>query len=415
MDSDSKSPSVASKRASPFAALEYRDYRLFWFGQLVSQAGTQMQQVTINWHIYILTGSALALGLTGLMRVVPIIAFSLIGGVFADAHDRRRVLLVTQSAMMIFAAMLGLVTTAGLASPAAIYLLAALIAAASAFDSPARNSLAPNLVPLKHLTNALSLNNILNRTASIVGPGLAGFVIAYLGIGAVYWFNSFSFLAVLVALVLMKTPTQKNIGAANVSLAALMDGIRYARQSTIVFSTMVLEFIASFFASASALLPIFANEILNVGSEGLGFLYAAQPVGAVIAGAVISYIGTIKRQGLIFMSALAVFGLATALYGGSQWFALSLFFLAVVGASDAVSSILRNTIRQLATPDNLRGRVQSLNMMFVMGGPQLGNLEAGIIAAIFGAPFSVISGGIATVIAVALIYWQAPQIRNYRA
>ena len=408
------SMTVKTKRTSPYVALQYRDYRLLWFGQLVSQVGSQMQQVTINWHIYILTGSAFALGLTGLMRVVPIVAFSLIGGVFADAHDRKRVLLWTQSAMMIFAAILGLVTSAGLATPPLIYLLAACTAAALAFDGPARQSLAPNLVPKEHLTNALSLNSVMNRTASIVGPGLVGFVIAWFGIAAVYWFNAASFLAVLIALVLMRTPTQKNLGASKVTFAALAEGIRYARQSTIAFATMVLEFLASFFASANALLPIFANEIFKVGPEGLGILYAAQPVGALIAGATISFIGNVKRHGLIFLSALIVYGLATVLYGGSQWFALSLVFLAFIGAADATSAIVRNTIRQLATPDNLRGRVQSLNMIFVMGGPQLGNLEAGIVAALFGAPFSVISGGVATVITVGLIFWLAPKVRDYR-
>jgi MFS family permease len=406
--------SVQPSRNSPFAALRYRDYRLFWFGQMISVAGTQMQMVTINWHIYTLTGSALALGATGLARFVPIVAFSLIGGVFADAHDRKRILLFSQSAMMTFAAILGLVTTLGSASPVVIYLLSALTAAAAAFDNPARNSLAPNLVPREHLTNALSLNNILNRTGSIVGPGLAGFVIARFGIAAVYWFNAASFLAILLALFRMKTPTQENLQKTRVTFGALIEGIRHARQSTIVFSTMILDFAASFFASASALLPIFANEILKVGPQGLGFLYAAQPVGAVIAGATISFLGNIHRQGLVFMASLVFYGLATALYGASHWFAVSLVLLAIIGAADAISSIVRNTVRQMATPDHLRGRVQSLNAMFVMGGPQLGNLEAGIVAALWGAPLSVISGGVATVITVVLISWLVPQLKDYR-
>jgi len=405
---------VKPKRVSPYVALHYRDYRLFFFGQLISNAGTQMQMVTINWHIYMLTGSALALGLTGLARIVPIIAFSLIGGVFADAHDRKRVLLFTQSSMLIFAVILALVTSIGKASPAAIYLLSALTAAASAFDNPARNSLAPNLVPREHLTNALSLNSVLVRTSSIIGPGMAGFVIARFGIAAVYWFNAISFIAVLIALIMIKAPTQEHLGRTRVTFGAFAEGIRYARQSTIVFATILLDFLASFFSSASALLPIFANEILKVGPQGLGLLYAAQPAGALIAGAAISFIGNVKRQGLVFLTALAIYGLATALYGGSRWFAISLVFLALIGVADGTSSIMRNTIRQLATPDNLRGRAQSLNAMFVMGGPQLGNLEAGAVAALWGAPFSVISGGVATVITVALTFWLAPQVRDYR-
>ncbi len=176
---------------------------------------------------------------------------------------------------------------------------------------------------------------------------------------------------------------------------------------------MLLDFIATFFSSASALLPIFAQDILHVGPEGLGILYGAESVGAFIAGVAMARAGNIKRQGVILLIAVAFYGIATAFYGVSQLFALSFFFLALVGASDTVSTILRNTIRQIMTPDHLRGRMTSVNMIFFMGGPQLGNLEAGIVAALLGAPFSVISGGVATVIAVGLVAWLIPQLKNY--
>ncbi len=405
---------AVAERPSPFAALRYRDFRLLWFGQLISTAGTQMQTVAINYHIYVLTGSAVALGLIGLIRVVPIIIFSLIGGVYADAHDRRRVLLATQTLMMVFAAALALVTSSGLVSVLVIYLLAALTAAATAFDSPARQALTPNLVPKEHLTNALSLNNVMMQIAAIAGPGLAGFAIAWLGVGSVYWINALSFLAVILALALMRTPAQQNLGAARVTLDALTEGIRFVRQTRIILGTMLLDFFATFFSSASALLPIFASDILRVGPEGLGLLYSAESVGAVVAGAGVSMFGKIKRQGAVLLVSVAIYGVATALYGMSQWFALSFLFLALLGAADTVSTILRNTIRQLATPDHLRGRMTSVNMIFFMGGPQLGNLEAGIVAALFGAPFSVVSGGVATVFFVALTAWLVPQVRRYK-
>ena len=405
-DLDITSPGF--KRPSPFVALTYRDFRLLWLGQLVSQAGTQMQLVAINWHIYILTGSALALGLTGLMRVVPVIVFSLIGGVFADRHDRRRVLLATQSVMMVFAAILGFVTTGGWVSAPLIYLLAALTAATVAFDAPARQALVPNLVSKEHLTNALSLNNIMRQTASIVGPGFTGFVIAAWGVAGVYWINAASFLAVLVALILMRTPAQQHLGAARISLTALGEGIQFVRRSTMILATMLLDFFATFFSSASALLPIFAHEILQVGPEGLGILYAAESVGALIAGAGLSIAGNIRRQGAVVLGAVALYGVATACYGASRWFEVSLIFLGLVGAMDTISTILRNTIRQLATPDHLRGRMTSVSMIFFQGGPQLGNLEAGLVAALWGAPFSVVSGGVATVLLVAAMAWLAP-------
>jgi MFS family permease/uncharacterized protein (DUF952 family) len=405
---------LASKESSIIALRLYRDFRLLWIGQMISSIGTQMQMVAINWHIYDLTHSPVMLGLTGLMRVIPIIIFSLFGGVVADAHDRRRLMMITQSLMMVFAAMLGLATNMGLITAYIIYAMAATTAAAGAFDSPARQALAPNLVRKEHLTNAMSLNNINMQVASIMGPMLAGFVIAGLGVGAVYWINALSFLAVIVALVLMRTPTQKNLGVAKVNFDSLTEGIKFVFSAKIITATMLLDFIATFFSSASALLPVFAKDILQVGPEGLGVLYGAESVGAVISGVIMARAGNIKRQGAILLVAVASYGVATAFYGASQLFVLSFFFLALVGASDTVSTILRNTIRQLATPDHLRGRMTSVNMIFFMGGPQLGNLEAGIVAALFGAPFSVISGGIATVIAVGLVAWLAPQLRNYK-
>ena len=222
------------------------------------------------------------------------------------------------------------------------------------------------------------------------------------------------FQSMLMMLLLMKSPTQQNLGAARVSPDALVEGIKFVFSKKIITATMLLDFFATFFSSANALLPIFAKDILRVGPEGLGVLYGAEAVGSVIAGVTMARAGNIKRQGAILLAAVASYGMATAFYGASQLFALSFFFLALLGASDTVSTILRNTIRQLSTPDHLRGRMTSVNMIFFMGGPQLGNLEAGIVAALFGAPFSVISGGVATVIVVALVAWLAPQLREYQ-
>jgi len=401
-------------RLSPFVALRHRDFRLLWMGQLISQAGSQMQVVAINWHIYVLTGSPVALGLVSLSRFVPIVVFSLIGGVFADTYDRKRILLFTQSGMMIFAAVLGLLTTSGGISVGLIYGLSALSAAAMAFDAPARQALPPNLVPPEHLTNALSLNNIMRQTATILGPGLVGFVIAWHGVAAVYWINAASFLAVLIALVLMKVPTQQHLGTTRFTLSAVAEGIRFVWRSQILLSTTLLDFFGSFFSSASALLPIFAEEILHVGPQGLGVLYAAESAGAVVAGVGMSLAGNVRRKGPLVLWALAVYGAATVLYGVSSWFILSILFLALVGAADTFSTILRNTIRQVVTPDHLRGRMGSVNILFARGGPQLGNLEAGILAAVIGAPLSVVTGGVATVVLVALVAYFVPQLRSYQ-
>ncbi len=403
-------------RKNPFLALQHRDYRLLWFGQLISIAGSQMQTVAINWHIWQLTQSPLALGLIGLARLLPIIVFSLIGGILADKRDRRRVLLVTQTAMMLVAMVLGAITDLGLVTPLAIYVLSALAAAAVSFDNPARQALVPNLVPREHLTNALTLNSILFQVTTVVGPGLAGVVIAASGVGTIYWINAASFLAVLAALVLMRTPPQDRLqsNGQQSNLQALREGLHFVVHQQIIFSTMLLDFLATFFSSANTLLPIFATSILHVGAIGFGILSAAQSIGSVATGAVVSLLSDIKEKGAVLLLSIGLYALATILFGFSNVPLLSVFFLALVGAGDTVSTILRQTIRQLVTPDHLRGRMTSVNMIFFLGGPQLGEVEAGIAAVLFGAPWSVVIGGAATLILVALTGAMVPALRNYR-
>lgn len=396
-----------------FPALTYRNFRLYFVGQAISAAGTQMQMVAISWEIYQLTGSALILGLVGLARLVPVILFSLVGGVVADAHSRRIIMLFTQSAMMLVAFLLALFTLSGIQNAGLILALTAMGAAAAAFDSPARQSLVPNLVPREHLTNALSLNNTIMQSASIAGPALGGLVIAGFGVGMAYLLNGLSFLAVLVGLALMDLRERPMPGANQFTFQALTEGFRFVRRNDLIWSSMILDFFATFFASASALLPIFAKDILRVGAEGLGLLYSAESIGALIAGLGVSFLGDLHHKGRLLLSAVGVYGAATIFYGFSTQFLLSAFFLMVVGAADAVSTILRQTIRQVVTPDNIRGRMTAVNMVFFMGGPQLGNFEAGAVAAWLGAPFAVVTGGIGTLAALAAIAWVFPRLRAY--
>jgi MFS family permease len=396
----------------PFVALRHRDFRLLWLGQLISQAGTTMQMVAINWHISVLTNyNPLALGLVGLSRVAPIIFFSLVGGVVADAHDRRKIMLMTQSAMAIFAAVLGLLTDRGLQLVWPIYLLNALAASAAAFDNPARQALIPSLVPREHLANALSLNSIMFDVATIIGPMLAGLLIGVHDVAIVYWLNAISFLAVIGALLIMRPAKQEIKRTA--SIGAVKEGLRFVFRQPIVRSTMLLDFFATFFSSANQLLPIFAAQILQVGAIGYGMLTSAAAIGSLIAGSAMGFITRIRKPGAVILWSVAIYGVATLLFGISRSFVVSLLMLAATGASDTVSMILRQTIRQVVTPDELRGRMTSVNMIFFMGGPQLGELEAGITAALFGAPLSVVTGGIGCLVAVAVTAWKAPALRKF--
>ena len=407
-----------------FPALRSRNYRLLWLGQGISGVGSTMQVWAINWQLYALTHHALALGLIGLFRVIPIILFSLLGGTVADAWDRRKVMLTTQTTLAVVAAALGLLTVTHQMTASHIYLLTVVGAAAMAFDNPARQALIPSLVPREDFASAIALNSIVLRTATIAGPMAAGLLIARGGLGDTYWINAFSFLAVIAALLLMRLPA----GAAlqdteagpeaeksRVSLAALTEGLRFVWQTPILVWTLSLDFLATFFSSANALLPIFAKDILHAGARGYGVLAAAEAVGALGAGLVLSLGRPIVRQGKVVLWAVVAYGLATIVFGASRLFWLSWLALAAVGVADSVSTVLRQTIRQLVTPDRLRGRMTSVNMIFFMGGPQLGELEAGLAATWLGAPWSVMVGGLGCLLAVALVAARVPLLRDYRA
>ena len=390
---------------SAFAALRHRDYRLLWLGQIVSVTGSQMQFVAINWHVYLLTKSAFALGLVGLFRGVPIILCSLAGGVVADAIDRKRLMIVTQTVMLTSAALLTAGTLAGFESVWPIYVLSGIASAATAFDTPARQALMPTLVPIEDFPNAVSLAVIVFNVATIAGPAIAGFLLAESGPAIIYGINALSFLAVIGALILMRASGQPDLQTERkdaLSFAALKEGLTFVWHTPIIVQTMTLDFLATFFASATLLLPIFAQERLHVGARGYGFLAAAPAIGSVLTALVLARLGTLRRQGRLVVASVAVFGVATAAFGVSTVYWVSLLMLAITGAADTVSTVLRQTIRQLVTPNHLRGRMTSINMMFFMGGPQLGELEAGVVAGFIGAPLSVVIGGLGSLITAAI-------------
>jgi MFS family permease len=396
-----------------YAALKYRDFRLLWLGLFLSNIGSQMQFTAINWHIYILTHSAFALGLIGLSRFIPIAIFAVVGGTIADAHNRKKILLITQVCLTLLSGFLALMTLSQNVHPIIIYIVTALSALVMAFDTPPRQAIIPSLVKKEHLPNAMSLNVIMWQTSSIVGPALAGLLIATLGIGSIYIFNTFSFISVIAALLLMETSGEIEGEATPVTLKAMLDGFRFVKSKTIIWSTMILDFFSTFFASATALLPLFAETILHVGPTGFGILSAAPSIGAVITGFLMAHFGIIKKQGKLLLIAVAVYGIATIIFGLSKIFLLSFFALFLIGTGDSISTVIRNTIRQLATPDYIRGRMTSVNMIFFMGGPQLGEFEAGALAAAVGGPVSVIIGGVGTLIVVGLVALKVPVLRNY--
>jgi MFS family permease len=404
---------------SPFVALQHRNFRLLWIGQLVSMAGSQMQTAAILWHVSILVRPdqrGLALGMVGLVRVVPIVVFSLVAGVVADARDRRRLMLVTQTGMAVAAALLAWVASSDFRAVWPVYALAALSSSFGAFDNPARQSLIPTLVPPEHLPSAISLNTIMFQTAAVAGPAIGGLTIGALGVPWAYALNAASFLCVIGALLAMRDvprPVEERRGS--VSFASAAEGLRFVFAAPLIRSTMLLDFFATFFASATALLPIFAQDVLHVGAQGYGILSAAPSVGAILASlAMLKLVNVIERRGLTLLWAVAFYGLTTVLFGVSRTFALTFACLAASGAADTVSMVIRNLVRQLTTPDHIRGRMTSVNMIFFMGGPQLGELEAGLVASLWGPVASVVSGGLGCIAAVAWVGARTPELRAYR-
>jgi MFS family permease len=376
-----------------------------------------MQYWALLWHIRTITDQPIALGLVGLARIIPIIIFSLVGGAVADVLNRRRILFITQSILTVVALTLGLLTLSGTIELWQIYALTALQSIAFSFELPARQSLTPNLVPKEDLPNAFSMQSIAFTIGAIVGPALSGIVLATPGLGQpyTYIFNAFSYIALFSAIILMGPVEQESDPSSHkgINLSAIRDGIGFIIKSPIILSSMLLDFIATFFSSASALMPIYAQDILYVGEVGYGWLSSAQFIGAAIAAAIISQLKDIRRQGSILLSSVVIYGLATIGFGLSRSFSIAMLFLMLIGAGDSVSAIIRNTIRQLRTPDYLRGRMTSVNQIFFMGGPQLGEIEAGLVAQFFGAPFAVITGGISCVLAVGWVARRWPKLRRY--
>lgn len=412
------------------AALRYRDFRLIWGGELISTIGNQMQLFAINWHVFVLLrgqtytvalmgnevalgAEALGLGIIGLVRVIPIIIFALIGGMLADSYDRRIVMLCTRIIAAAAATVLAVITLTGNESLNLIYAATAFLSATTALDTPARQSIVPHLVARQHLPNAVALFTLMFEISLIIGPALAGLLIAQFNIGVVYALNALTFIAAILALWALRYRGEVRAGSSGMGWQPLVEGLRFTFNTRMIRATMLLDFFATFFSSARTLLPIIAAEVLGLDALGYGLLGTAQSVGALIAGVVLALRKDIYRQGQVFLLSVAVYGLATALFGITTDFLLAYTFFALTGAGDTVSAVIRGTIRQVMTPDHLRGRMVSVNMIFFMGGPQLGELEAGVVAAVFGAPFAVFSGGVATILLTGWIAWRYPRLRNY--
>ena len=406
--------SQPGKTPTLLSPLRHRDFRLFWTGLLLSSVGSQFTTVAMAWQIYELTDSPLQIGLIGLARAVPQIAILLFGGLLADAVNRRRLMMLTQASLFAVSSALALLTLVGGATPLRLYVATMFLALFSSLEAPSRQAIVANLVPREDLSRALAMHSSQRQIAVIAGPSVAGLVLAFAGPALCYAVDAFSWLIMLAALALIRTRLPERGGWRMVSLNALGAGLRFVWRHPVIFPLLIMDFGANLFGTVRALLPVFARDILLVGPEGLGVLYAASAVGSLLGAVGFSLLGRTSRAGRWILGGVTVYGVCVILFAQSQSFWLSVICLIGYGIGDTISAILRATINQLSTPDELRGRMASIHSLFTNSGPQLGQFQAGALASLFSAEIAATSGGLIILLIVAVLTLGFPKVREYR-
>ena len=390
-----------------------RDFWLYLASRFCSAAAMMMLRAAIAWHVFALSHSAFHLGLVGLVQFVPVLCLMLVGGALADTYDRRTIMMLAQVVPLACSLALWLATRSGLASLPLLYATVVAVGAAWAFDSPSRAALLPTLVARDAFPRAVTIAATNQALAFTTGPALCGWVIAAADVASVYAVQAGLIAASLAALALMGTRRRAAAGGV-VSLAAIREGLAFVRRNPVVLGCMTLDMFAVIFGGAAALLPIYATEILRVGPRGYGLLTSSLELGALVMSLALTILPPIRRAGVALLAAVSVYGLATIVFGLSRWFPLSVLVYMTVGMADQVSVVMRSTAIQLSTPDALRGRVSSVNMIFIGASNQLGAAESGFVAALTSAPFSVVSGGVASLLVLGIVAAALPELRRYR-
>ncbi len=373
--------------------------------------GLQAEGTAVGWELYDRTHSAYALGLVGLVQVIPLFALALHAGHFVDTHDRRRVLIAAQGGFAIASAGLALVSWRQ-APVAALYLCLLLLGISRAFYGPARNALLPALVPEEDLANAVTWNSGGFQLAAVLGPAAGGLAIAWLhGPIAVYLVAALCASVFLTLSVLIKHRAADR-PVEELTFASLIAGVRFVARTPLILATITLDLFAVLLGGATSLLPVYAKDILHVGPAGLGWLDAAPSLGAVLMAIALTTRPPMRRAGVALLWAVTGFGVGTLVFGLSRSFVLSLTMLAAIGALDMVSVVVRSTLVPLLTPDDMRGRVGAINTLFIGTSNQLGGFESGVVAGAFGPVFSVVSGAIGTLLVVGLATKIWPELRR---
>jgi MFS family permease len=390
-----------------------RVFYLYVLSRFASSTAMTLLRAAIAWHVFELTHSAFYLGLVGIVSFVPTLAFTLVGGAVADSFDRRRVINVAQLVLMAAGSLLLHSARAGSAALPEIFIAIVCGAIASSFEAPARIALLPAMVPRDRFPRAVTISSTGTALAFASGPALAGSLIALAGIGAAYTaylvLVALAFLGVS-RLTLAAAPVERRA----VSVQAIREGLVFVWKQPLILGCMSLDMFAVVFGGASALLPIYAKTILHAGPRGYGLLTASFEIGALAMSVFLMLRQPARNAGRILLSAVGVFGAATIVFGLSRVFALSVAVYLIAGMADQISVVMRSTAIQLSTPDELRGRVSAVNMLFIGASNQLGAAESGFVAHLLSPTFAVVSGGIACLLVVAVMAWRLPELRRYR-
>jgi MFS family permease len=396
-----------------FGALAHRNFRLFLFGQTVSLTGTWMQSIAQGWLVLQLTDSPFYLGLVSALGSLGVLMFTLYAGVVADRTDKRRVVIITQSLLMVQAFLLAALVASGRVTVGSVMLLAAFLGVVSAFDIPTRQAFIVEMVGKEDLMNAIALNTSIFNLSRVLGPVVAGFLIGPLGVAACFFLNGVSYLAVIASLLAMRLPPWVPRPAAGSAWQGFREVVAFLRSDRRARTLVVLTAITSIFGFPFlVLMPVFARDVLRVGAAGYGALTASVGLGAVAGALGVAVLSRRIRKGRTLVVAGTSFGLLVALFAQSRWFALSVALLALVGCAMIVNNALTNTLLQTLVPDHLRGRVMGFYSFMFVGMAPIGAFQAGAVAERFGAPLAVAAGGVVSALAVVVLAWRVPELRG---
>jgi len=401
-------------RHDPYAALRVRDFRFLLIGRFITSFGNEMLSFAIGWELWLRTHSAFALGMVGLVQVVPVILLSLPGGHVADQYNRRRIVAWTQAAFAFCS--FGLALLSFFEGPIwLIYLCLLGFGISRAFNDPASSTLIPETVPPELFPSATTWNISIWQIAAISGPTLAGVVVALFNhVTLIYVFDG---VAAFVFLFLITQIKGRHIPLANksASMDSLLEGFRFMRDTKVILAAITLDMFAVLFGGAVALLPIYATDILKVGPQGLGIMRAAPSIGAIVVAFALAHLPPFKQAGKTLFAAVAGFGIATIIFGLSRSLWLSVAMLALLGGLDNISVVIRGTLLLTRTPDEMRGRVSAVNSIFISTSNELGAFESGLAASLFGPIIAVVGGGIGTILVVLMVAKAWPEMLKLKS